>query len=223
MANKRLRIFAGPNGSGKSVLYSYLLNQNYFHRYYYINADEIAASLYTGFSLVNWPVKTTVTDIVSFIRASGFGSYIDSNRLLHAIEVKDNCIRWNDTNTGLSYIAAAIADYLRNEMLKNDSTFACETVFSHPSKLEFMKAAHTAGFKIYLYFIATQDPYINIGRVQNRVINGGHTVPEDKIISRYSKTMENAYNALLLADRSYWFDNSASISNDTYILKKVQS
>lgn len=51
--NKRLRIFARPNGSGKSDLYRFLIETKYFTPYFYINSDEIAHELPTGFSIIN--------------------------------------------------------------------------------------------------------------------------------------------------------------------------
>lgn len=35
-------------------------------------------------------------------------------------------------------------------------------------------------YRIYLYFVATQDAAINIARVAQRVQPGGHDVPQDK-------------------------------------------
>jgi predicted ABC-type ATPase len=37
---------------------------------------------------------------------------------------------------------------------------------------------------------------------------GGHTVPLEKIVSRYSKSMANLAAAMRLADRVYVYDNS---------------
>ena len=93
-----------------------------------------------------------------------------------------------------------------------------------PAKLEFLKQAKEHGFKIYLYYIATKNPAINIERVDNRVEEGGHFVPKDKIESRYYKTMENLYSAILLSDKAYLFDNSNDEEKRTYSnFAKVQN
>ena len=52
---------------------------------------------------------------------------------------------------------------------------------SHPSKLDFIKSAKEQGFRIYLYFVALNDPEMNKGRVETRVLQGGHDVPANKI------------------------------------------
>ena len=58
-------------------------------------------------------------------------------------------------------------------------------------------------------YIATHDPLINISRVKYRVSMGGHDVPEDKIISRYSRSLENLWPAIQFSNRAYIFDNSS--------------
>jgi predicted ABC-type ATPase len=61
---------------------------------------------------------------------------------------------------------------------------------------------------VRVFFIGTADPTINAARVAERVMKGGHTVPIEKIISRYERTMENLSDAIALADRVYIYDNS---------------
>jgi len=88
--------------------------------------------------------------------------------------------------------------------------FTVETVMSHPSKLDFMREARQKGFKVYLYYVATSSPEINIGRVATRVKKGGHGVEEEKIVSRYYRSLGYLREAVLLSDRAYLFDNSTS-------------
>ncbi len=81
---------------------------------------------------------------------------------------------------------------------------------SHPSKLDFIKFAKEQGFRIYLYFVALNDPEMNKGRVETRVLQGGHDVPADKIVERYERTMNLLLNVIRLSDRAFLFDNSYS-------------
>ena len=107
-----------------------------------------------------------------------------------------------------SYSVAAFADFLRNAYLRRGISFTMETVFSHPSKLQFLEYAQKLGFRVYLYFIATDSPKLNIERVKQRVAIGGHDVPTDKIIARYSRCLDNLYEAMQIAYRAYIWDNS---------------
>lgn len=79
---------------------------------------------------------------------------------------------------------------------------------SHPGKLDEIREAKERGYKIYLYFICTDDSELNVKRVQDRVAKGGHDVDEKKIIERYPKTLENLFPAIQLAHRAYLFNYS---------------
>jgi predicted ABC-type ATPase len=80
---------------------------------------------------------------------------------------------------------------------------------SSPDKVALLAKAKDLGYKTYLYYVATEDPNINIERVQNRVKNGGHNVPHDKIISRYHRSLDLLLPAIKQTNRAYLFDNSA--------------
>ena len=106
------------------------------------------------------------------------------------------------------YEVAILADCLRHAMLKTRTTFSFETVFSHPEKINFIEKANKAGYRTYLYFISTLSPSINIERIRQRVLLGGHNVPDDKVKKRYYRSLENLLPAIRLAHRTYIFDNS---------------
>jgi predicted ABC-type ATPase len=96
----------------------------------------------------------------------------------------------------------------REELLAAQKGIAFETVFSASDKVDFLKRCHDAGYFTRVFFIGTSDPRINAARVADRVLRGGHTVPIEKILSRYSKSMANLSAAIAIADRVYIFDNS---------------
>ena len=84
------------------------------------------------------------------------------------------------------------------------------TVMSSPDKVAFLQKAQQAGYRTYLYFVATEDADINVSRVKYRVQVGGHPVAEDKIRSRYVRSLELLPQAVAHADRAYIFDNSGA-------------
>ncbi|CAC9475639.1 hypothetical protein BSPLISOX_813 [uncultured Gammaproteobacteria bacterium] len=45
-------------------------------------------------------------------------------------------------------------------------------------------------------------------RIKIRTLKGGHTVPAEKIKSRYSKSIDNCSKVINLVDRAYIYDNS---------------
>ncbi|UQB42243.1 hypothetical protein JX580_11405 [Thiomicrospira microaerophila] len=97
---------------------------------------------------------------------------------------------------------------MRYELLTAKKSIAFETVFSSDEKIDFIIKAKEQGYFIRLFFICTSSPTINASRIALRVMEGGHDVPIRKIISRYQKSILNAYRALSLVDRFYLYDNS---------------
>lgn len=104
--------------------------------------------------------------------------------------------------------AQRVADHLREEYIKAKESFSFETVMSHPSKLEVLDRARTAGFFIQVFFVGIEHPQINIDRVASRVAQGGHDVPVEKIEPRWKRSMNLAAEAILRSDQAFVFDNS---------------
>jgi predicted ABC-type ATPase len=113
---------------------------------------------------------------------------------------------WNSPEAVIK--AAEQATKLRYECLEQKHDFVFETVFSSDEKLEFLKKAKEAGFFIRFFYVCTSDPAINVARITQRYLNGGHEVPISKVISRYYKSLINAEEAISFVDRAYVYDNS---------------
>ena len=107
-----------------------------------------------------------------------------------------------------SYLAAVAVEYLSQRLLAQAKSFTRETVMSHSSKVALLAQAQAAGYRTYLYFVATDDPAINFSRVRNRVKLGGHAVPEGLIVKRYYKSLGLLMEAIRCTNRAYIFDNS---------------
>ena len=105
--------------------------------------------------------------------------------------------------------AAQEAEQIRQMLLNSHKDFTFETVLSTDRNLELLHKAKEEGYEIYAVFVLTNDPAININRVKSRVKAGGHDVPEDKIISRYKKSLQNLSKLVRIADYTRVIDNSA--------------
>lgn len=114
---------------------------------------------------------------------------------------------WNSPTAVLK--AAEHATMLRQECLENGEDFVFDTVFSSEEKLQFVKKAKERGYFIRIFFVCTDNPKINVLRIANRFILGGHEVTISKIVSRYYKSIDNIIKAIPLADRVYVYDNTA--------------
>jgi predicted ABC-type ATPase len=107
-----------------------------------------------------------------------------------------------------SYQAASIAEEIRNRLLEEGRTFCFETVFSHPSKIDFLAKAKAMNYEVILVFIHLSSSELNKARIAQRIETGGHAVPDDKVQNRIPRTLENIRTAIQLADQSYLLDNS---------------
>jgi len=209
----RLRVFAGPNGSGKSTVIEKIRNKKVNGKAidfgFYINADDIATALRSkGFSFSPYQIKAATKDFRTIAIESGLiNDKFPSEIFLKCFAIRENALHLRLTGYD-EQLAQVAADYLRKKMLQERRKFSFETVFSHSSKLDIMREAKDAGYKVYLYFVSTESPLINIFRVEAREKKGGHYVPPEKIKSRYYRSLEFLYEASQLTYQAYYFDNS---------------
>ena len=106
--------------------------------------------------------------------------------------------------------AAQEAEQLRELLLARGADFTFETVLSTDRNLSLLRRAKEAGYEICAVFILTSDAEINVRRVKARAAAGGHDVPEDKIRSRYEKSLRNLSPLVRIADRTRVVDNSGA-------------
>jgi len=202
----RLRVFAGPNGSGKSTIKADLpaaLTR------IFVNADELEREAkVTGFiDLAVFGIEIGLAELVSF----HIDHYLIQQKQLakearmlgkHGTRIDYRQIKVN------SYFASVLSDLIRQRLLVEGVSFSFETVMSHPSKIEFMQNAQAYGYRTYLYFVSTENPEINIDRVQIRVQEGGHPVRPDLVRKRYARALDLLPDAIAVSNRAYVFDNS---------------
>lgn len=113
---------------------------------------------------------------------------------------------WNSLDAVMK--AAKEATRLRYQCLKEKSSFVFETVFSSQEKLDFLRQAKIDGFFIRFFYVCTENPEINVLRIAQRYLDGGHEVPISKVFSRYYKSLALAAQAIQFVDRAYVYDNS---------------
>lgn len=118
---------------------------------------------------------------------------------------------WNDPNAVRQ--AVEYCEEWREQLLQDHKDFIFETVLSSDAKVDFLKRAKDEGYFIRMFFICTETPAINAARIAKRVMEGGHDVPIQKIISRYEKAILNAIRVTRFADRVYFYDNSVDNQN----------
>ncbi len=212
-AQPRLRVLAGPNGSGKSTIQSELRPQWIG---VFINADEIERALKASDGKLNLATlglkakpAVLLRRIERHISNSSFAGKLGLHALIGKLSI-DKALVLSLPGPYNSYLASVLADTIRRELLDEGQTFTFETVMSSRDKVDFMKEARARGYRVYLYFVATDDPEINLDRVRRRVMLGGHPVPDDKVRKRYRESIGLLSEAAEVAHRTYVFDNSGA-------------
>ncbi len=104
--------------------------------------------------------------------------------------------------------AAVLADKMRYRSIEMKEDFTFETVLSSHYKLDILEKAKSEGYFIKCIFVLTIDASVNVARVAARVALGGHNVEEDKIRSRYEKSLGNIRRLLEICDILHVYDNT---------------
>lgn len=89
-------------------------------------------------------------------------------------------------------------------------TVGVETVLSTDKYRKLVRAAKDRGFQVRMIFVYLPNPDANVQRVATRVRKGGHSVPEDKIRGRWTRSFAQFSWFLKEADVVDVFDNAGA-------------
>ena len=117
--------------------------------------------------------------------------------------------RWPGDEERHGHEAAALAEQARDAAIAAGRSFVAETVFSHPSKLEMIERAQARGYLVYLHVVGVPEA-LTLGRTRLRSEQGGHSVPVDKVRTRYRRLWPNVAKALVAVDEAALYDNSSA-------------
>ena len=146
-------------------------------------------------------------EIIVFAGPNGSGKSTIT-RLAKIIEPYINADDIKRTNHCTDLEAAQMAEAMRERCINEHKSFTFETVLSTDRNLKLLKKAKTEGYFIRCIYVLTCDPNINVARVKSRESQGGHGVPEDKIISRYKKALDLIPELINVCDVMHIYDNS---------------
>jgi predicted ABC-type ATPase len=94
--------------------------------------------------------------------------------------------------------------------IRAHQTVGVETVLSTGKYRRRVETAHTLGFEMRLIYVCLDSPQRNVDRVRLRVQKGGHSVPENKILERHRRSLEQMPWFLDQADQAWLYDNSGA-------------
>ena len=115
--------------------------------------------------------------------------------------------RWPDDPVSHAYDAAQVAADTRAKLIELGQSLIAETVFSQPTKLDLIRAAHAAGYAVVLHAMLVPED-LAVERVRRRVQASGHDVPESKIRQRQRRLWALVADAIVLSDTATVYDNT---------------
>ena len=104
--------------------------------------------------------------------------------------------------------AGRLAIERRNAMIAHGDSLSIETTLAGSSALAFMRKAKDAGFRVSLAYVGIDTPELSRARIDERVAEGGHDVPQDAVVRRHPDSLRRLATAMALADSTLVFDNS---------------
>ncbi len=96
-----------------------------------------------------------------------------------------------------------------NNLINNGQDFAFETTLAAKSYSNLVKRAKLSGYRVTLIFFWLRTPDLAVKRVEIRVKEGGHSIPEEIIRRRYKNGLSNFFNIFKsIVDEWMFIDNS---------------
>jgi predicted ABC-type ATPase len=94
-------------------------------------------------------------------------------------------------------------------LARQKADFGIETTLASKTLQTRLRALKAASYQIHLAYLWLASPELAVARVQERVRQGGHSVPETTIRRRYFSGLRNLFNVYMsLADDWFIYDNS---------------
>jgi predicted ABC-type ATPase len=96
-----------------------------------------------------------------------------------------------------------------DELMAQGHDFAFETTLASRGYLRTIRHAQELGYTVKLLYFWLQKPEMALERVKARVQSGGHRVPDETVLRRYKKGLQNFFNLYLpVCDAWMFIDNS---------------
>jgi predicted ABC-type ATPase len=93
----------------------------------------------------------------------------------------------------VSIEAGKIALKRMRELIAHKIGFTWETTMSGRTAAGWLREARDAGYVLKAYFLWVRHPETTIGRIHQRVTEGGHNIPEETSRRRFFKTIQNFF------------------------------
>lgn len=90
-------------------------------------------------------------------------------------------------------------------------SFGFETTLSGRSYLSLIERLKRKGYRVHLFFLFVDGVDVTLSRIRERVLKGGHDVPESVVRRRFDRSVGNFFREYRsLVDSWYLFDNTST-------------
>ena len=132
---------------------------------------------------------------------------LDCNEFVNADEIAKGLSPFKPENTAIQAGRLMLARI--NQLIEAGQNFAFETTLATKSYKNFILKAKQKKYKVILLFFWLRTPDLAVKRVETRVKEGGHNIPEETIRRRYENGLRNFFNIFKpIVDEWVFIDNS---------------
>lgn len=166
----------------------------------------------TIFAGVNGAGKSTLYKTTSFMIDNKIGLINETaleffGERINTDEIVEKIGSWKNSVDQIQ--AGRIAVKMKESFFEKGVSFNQETTLTGNTILKTISEAKEKGYKVILNYVGVDSPEIAKERVKNRVLNGGHDIPEKVIEKRYYESIENLKKIIKLVDIGRIYDNTS--------------
>lgn len=149
--------------------------------------------IYTIIGGVNGVGKSSFTGVLKE-QISDLGTIIDVDKITAEIG-------------GSALAGGKVALAKINDCISRGISFTQETTLSGRKTEATARQVKELGYRVRLFYVALDTATESLERIQNRVKRGGHGIPQDDVIRRFSKRWESLGKVLPYCDEAEFYDN----------------
>lgn len=98
------------------------------------------------------------------------------------------------------------------QLIEKRKTFGIETTISGRTYIGLFRKMKSVGYQIHMFYLWIPSPELALRRIQERVEQGGHNVPEKDVRRRFGRSITNLFNIYHpILNSLLFFDNSKEI------------
>ena len=113
--------------------------------------------------------------------------------------------------------AVALANTQQADLINTRQSFVQETLLADEAKIDLLRDMQECGYETTLVYMCLNDPAANEARVRSRIEEGGNFVPPEIVQKDYRLSLQHLSQAILVADNTRIYDNSAFGKNHAHV------